>query len=66
MNIGCRPTVAGKEPTIEVHLLNWSGNLYNQTLTVNLIRFLREEQKFASLEALKEQITQDCQAALKD
>jgi riboflavin kinase / FMN adenylyltransferase len=64
MNIGCRPTVAGKDPTIEVHLLNWSGDLYGQTLTVNLIKFLRSEQKFPSVDALKQQITKDCQAAL--
>lgn len=64
MNIGCRPTVAGEEPTIEVHLLNWSGDLYGQTLTVNLKKFLRPEQKFSSLDDLKQQITKDCQAAL--
>ncbi|MBE9047896.1 bifunctional riboflavin kinase/FAD synthetase [Pleurocapsales cyanobacterium LEGE 10410] len=64
MNIGCRPTVAGDAPTIEVHLLNWSGDLYGQTLKVNLIEFLRPEQKFASVEALKQQITKDCQAVL--
>lgn len=64
MNIGCRPTVAGKDPTIEVHLLNWSGDLYDRTLEVNLKKFLRPEQKFSSLDALKQQITQDCQAAL--
>ncbi len=65
MNIGCRPTVAGEAPTVEVHLLNWSGNLYGQTLKVSLERFLRTEQKFPSLEALKQQITLDCQAALE-
>lgn len=64
MNIGCRPTVAGKEPTVEVHLLNWSGNLYGQTLEVSLNKFLRPEQKFASVTALQEQISRDCQAAL--
>ena len=66
MNIGCRPTVAGEAPTIEVHLLNWSGDLYGQTLQVNLIEFLRPEQKFASVEALKQQITQDCQSVLNN
>lgn len=66
MNLGCRPTVAGVAPTIEVHLLNWSGDLYNQTLEVNLLRFLRPEQKFANLEALKQQITKDCQAVLNN
>ncbi len=64
MNIGCRPTVAGQEPTVEVHLLNWSGNLYGQTLEVSLNKFLRPEQKFASITALQEQISRDCQAAL--
>ncbi len=66
MNIGCRPTVAGDAPTIEVHLLNWSGDLYGQSLKVNLIEFLRPEQKFDSIEALKEQITKDCQAVLNN
>ena len=66
MNIGCRPTVAGEAPTIEVHLLNWSGNLYGQTIKVNLLKFLRPEQKFPSVEALKQQITKDCQAVLNN
>ncbi len=66
MNIGCRPTVAGKAPTIEVHLLNWSGDLYGQSLKVNLLNFLRPEQKFDSVEELKQQITKDCQAALNN
>jgi riboflavin kinase/FMN adenylyltransferase len=67
MNIGCRPTVAGAAtiPTIEVHLLNWSGDLYGQTLKVNLRKFLRPEQKFDSLEVLKQQIARDCQSALE-
>jgi riboflavin kinase / FMN adenylyltransferase len=67
MNIGRRPTVAGatSTPTIEVHLLNWAGDLYGQTLKVNLKEFLRPEQKFESLEALKQQINQDCQSVLR-
>ena len=65
MNIGCRPTVAGEFPTVEVHLLNWSGDLYDRHLRVNLIEFLRPEQKFESVEALKEQIAKDCQSVLK-
>lgn len=60
MNIGYKPTVSGQEITAEVHLLNWSGNLYNQLLRVELESFLRSEQKFSSLEALKRQITMDC------
>jgi riboflavin kinase/FMN adenylyltransferase len=60
MNIGCRPTVDGINQTIEVHLLDWTGDLYGKTLTVSLEKFLRPEQKFTSLEELKQQITADC------
>ena len=63
MNIGSRPTVSGVSITVEVHLLNWSGNLYDRNLTVYLDRFLRPEQKFDSLDALKKQIEIDCQLA---
>ena len=65
MNIGCRPTVEGVSPTVEVHLLDWCGDLYGKTLTVNLEYFLRPEQKFPSLEALKAQIQEDCAVAQK-
>ncbi|MEX0268394.1 bifunctional riboflavin kinase/FAD synthetase [Leptolyngbyaceae cyanobacterium UHCC 1019] len=63
MNLGYRPTVKGTHLVAEVHLLNWSGNLYGQTLSVSLEQFLRPEQKFESLDALKAQITADCDAA---
>jgi riboflavin kinase / FMN adenylyltransferase len=60
MNIGIRPTIAGTLQTIEVHLLDWSGDLYGHTVTVHLEQFLRPEQKFESLDALKVQIQIDC------
>lgn len=63
MNIGVRPTVNGTSPSVEVHLLDWSGDLYGKTITVQLEKFLRPEQKFASLEALKTQIKADCALA---
>lgn len=63
MNVGCRPTVDGQQPTVEVHLLDWSGDLYGQTLSASLVEFLRPEQKFASLDALKTQIQADCDVA---
>ncbi|HEY9647664.1 MAG TPA: bifunctional riboflavin kinase/FAD synthetase [Chroococcidiopsis sp.] len=63
MNIGVRPTVDGAKLSAEVHLLDWVGNLYGQTLTVSLDQFLRPEQKFASLDALKSQIQADCEKA---
>ncbi len=63
MNIGYRPTVNGMYPSVEIHLLDWSGDLYGKTLKVQLEKFLRPEQKFASLEALKAQIQVDCAIA---
>ena len=63
MNVGCRPTLNGLYPIVEIHLLDWSQDLYGQTLTVNLIEFLRPEQKFASLDLLKAQIHEDCRIA---
>ena len=60
INIGSRPTVNGQVPTVEVHLLDWSGNLYGTFLRVHLEKFLRAEQKFPSLDALKQQIMKDC------
>ncbi len=64
MNLGLRPTVDGLRPTVEVHLLHWSGDLYGKTLQVFLQHYVRPEQKFESLDALKTQIHQDCQVAL--
>ncbi|MEM9980150.1 MAG: riboflavin kinase, partial [Cyanobacteria bacterium P01_D01_bin.2] len=66
MNIGNRPTVAGQDISVEVHLLNWQGDLYGKTLTVSLESFIRPEQKFESLDALKHQILQDCETARRD
>jgi riboflavin kinase/FMN adenylyltransferase len=63
MNIGNRPTVNGTYSTVEVHLFDWSSDLYDQTLVVELVKFLRPEQKFADLEALKTQIQLDCTIA---
>jgi riboflavin kinase/FMN adenylyltransferase len=63
MNLGTRPTVDGQQQRAEVHLLDWSGDLYDKPLTVHLVAFLRPEQKFASLDELKAQIQQDCTQA---
>ena len=65
LNLGCRPTVDGTSQTVEVHILDWSGDLYGEQLTVSLKEFLRPEQKFASLDALKAQIQSDCERARK-
>ncbi|MEM6251839.1 MAG: bifunctional riboflavin kinase/FAD synthetase [Cyanobacteria bacterium P01_D01_bin.156] len=63
MNIGNRPTVEGQDLSVEVHLFDWQGDLYGKTLTVSLESFIRPEQKFESLDLLKEQIFQDCETA---
>ncbi|MGK7933849.1 MAG: bifunctional riboflavin kinase/FAD synthetase [Microcystaceae cyanobacterium] len=60
VNIGQRPTVKGLLPTVEVHLLDWQGDLYNKLMKVSLDVFIRPEQKFSGIEALKEQIKKDC------
>jgi riboflavin kinase/FMN adenylyltransferase len=59
MNIGNRPTVNGAQETIEVHFFDLDEDLYGQELTIELLTFLREEQKFNSLEALKKQLFLD-------
>ena len=59
MNIGVRPTVGGLGRVIEVHLLEYHGDLYGQTLRVHLEAYLRPEQRFDGLEALKTQLERD-------
>lgn len=59
LNIGIRPTFDSGPRSVEVHLLDWSGDLYDQTITLHFLHWLREEQKFASVDALIEQIGLD-------
>jgi riboflavin kinase/FMN adenylyltransferase len=59
MNIGVKPTLGDNSPTIEVHLLDFSEDIYGQEIQVNLIERLRDEQKFESFEALKSQLEID-------
>ena len=58
-NIGTRPTVNGEGVTAEAHILDFDEDLYGKKITVAFCRFLRPEQKFASLEELKAQIAAD-------
>jgi riboflavin kinase/FMN adenylyltransferase len=63
MNIGSRPTFGGTHQTLEVHILHFADNVYNQQLTVSFISRLRSEMKFESREALMNQLETDaCQA----
>lgn len=60
VNIGTRPTVRrGDEMVIEAHLLNWKGDLYGKEITVRFLKRLRDEQKFDSIEALRQQLSAD-------
>ena len=63
MNIGNRPTVNGKHQTIEVHFLNFNQDLYNKNLTIELLYFLRDEEKFDSVKALIHQLKKDEETA---
>lgn len=63
MNIGIRPTVSGVGISLEVHLLDFSGDIYGRTLNVHLLKYLRQEMKFAHLDDLQQQIALDAQAA---
>ncbi|MEI6692515.1 MAG: bifunctional riboflavin kinase/FAD synthetase [Chlorobium sp.] len=60
MNIGVRPTVSSEGiKTVEANILGYSGDLYGSNLGFNLLKFIREERKFSSLEELKNQLEKD-------
>ena len=59
MNIGTRPTFNGQQTTLEVHVLHLNENLYGRQLTVSFVERLRDEQRFDTMEALKEQLQRD-------
>jgi riboflavin kinase / FMN adenylyltransferase len=62
-NLGVRPTVGGTRRLLEVHLMDFSGEIYGENLEVCFHQQLRTEMKFPTLEALKERIAKDVQAA---
>ncbi len=62
-NFGRRPTVGGSDLRLEVHLFDFAGDLYGRHLRVELVDYLRPEQKFAGLDALKAQIAADARRA---
>ena len=59
MNIGLNPTVGGEHLSVEIHYLNFNSDLYDQKITVSILKRIRGEEKFDSLELLKEQIEKD-------
>ncbi len=68
LNIGVRPTFDGTERRIEVHLLDTDAELYGQSLRVDFVERIRDEQKFTTVDALVEQLSKDkarCKAELE-
>jgi len=61
MNIGTRPTFNknADNRSIEVHIFDFSGNIYNKEITLVFIDKIRDEKKFSSVEALTEQLKKD-------
>ena len=65
LNIGFKPTVNGTSRSIEAHLFNFGEDIYGEEITVEFIKSLRKEMKFASIDDLKNQLKIDKEAALK-
>ena len=64
-NLGYRPTFNQKKILLEVHIFNFSGNLYDKYLTVEFIKFIRKEKKFNNVNQLRKQIQSDLNKAKK-
>ena len=64
-NIGVRPTVHGTGITVEPWILDYTGDLYDRTISLHLTHFLRPERKFDSLEALKAEIERNAEQTRK-
>ena len=62
-NLGYRPTFNQKKILLEVHIFNFSGNLYNKYLSVEFIKFIRKEKKFKNVNQLRKQIQNDLKVA---
>ena len=59
MNIGVKPTFENEQLSIEVYFLDFNADLYNGEITVSILEFIRNEQKFDSIDLLKNQIEKD-------
>ncbi len=62
-NVGTRPTVDGQRALLEVHLLDFAGDLYGRHLQIRFLHFIRPERRFPDLDALRRQIDQDVKVA---
>lgn len=65
LNIGNRPTVhESTERFVEVHIFDYEGDLYDKTITISFVRYIREERKMPDIEKLKKQLEEDREKAL--
>lgn len=64
LNIGINPTVYGEKLSIEVHFIDFDSDLYHSKITISVLKRIREEQKFDSIEILKNQIQKDKDLAI--
>lgn len=65
VNVGTRPTVMrGDDVVVEANIIDWNGDLYGKDITVRFIKRLRDEKKFDSIDALKNQLAKDRESAL--
>ena len=65
MNIGVRPTIGGKNKSLEVYFFNFKDNIYDKTISIEIINKIRDEEKFSSIDELKTQLKKDEQFCLK-
>jgi riboflavin kinase/FMN adenylyltransferase len=59
MNIGVNPTVSGEGLSIEIHFLDFDADLYDQKITVSILKYVRAEHKFDSIDLLTKQLEKD-------
>ena len=64
VNSGDHPTVPEGKPTLEAHILNFSGDIYGKRISLEMLHFLRPEKRFENIEALCAQLETDRQATL--
>ncbi len=65
MNIGIRPTVGGTNKSLEIHFFNFKDNIYGKNVSIEIIKKIRNEEKFSSIDQLKIQLKKDEQFCLK-
>ena len=65
MNIGIRPTVGGRNKSLEIHFFNFKDNIYGKNVSIEIIKKIRDEEKFSSIDQLKIQLKKDEQFCLK-